>query len=106
MKDKKSKKEKKEKKKRKKEEEAASTADSTPAASVPGTGVTTPSGTSTPRGSRNFVRSRFIAQKRQAFLDPKALNQVCVPQSHYYRQSLLTIYRFSWSRLRIQAWTL
>lgn len=106
VKDKKSKKEKKEKKKRKKEEEAASTADSTPAASVPGSGVTTPSGTSTPRGSRNFVRSRFIAQKRQAFLDPKALNQVCLPQFHYYRQSLLTIYRFSWSRLRIQGWTL
>ncbi|GKU00622.1 pin2-interacting protein x1 [Fusarium langsethiae] len=76
VKDKKSKKEKKEKKKRKKEEESASAADSTPAASVPGTGVTTPSGTSTPRGSRNFVRSRFIAQKRQAVLDTKALNQI------------------------------
>ncbi|RGP64532.1 pin2-interacting x1 [Fusarium sporotrichioides] len=76
VKDKKSKKEKKEKKKRKKEEESASAADSTPGASVPGTGVTTPSGTSTPRGSRNFVRSRFIAQKRQAVLDTKALNQI------------------------------
>ncbi|KAL4729987.1 telomerase inhibitor [Fusarium chlamydosporum] len=75
VKDKKSKKEKKDKKKRKKEEEAASTADSTPTVSVPGTGATTPSGTSTPRGSRNFVRSRFIAQKRQAVLDTKALNQ-------------------------------
>ncbi|KAF0639216.1 hypothetical protein NXS19_001366 [Fusarium pseudograminearum] len=76
VKDKKSKKEKKDKKKRKKEEESASAADSTPAASVPGTGVTTPSGISTPRGSRNFVRSRFIAQKRQAVLDTKALNQI------------------------------
>ncbi|KAF5006027.1 hypothetical protein FDECE_7577 [Fusarium decemcellulare] len=84
VKDKKSKKEKKEKKKRKKEEAAASessstvaTQVSTPAVSAPGTGTTTPSGTSTPRGSRNFVRSRFIAQKRQAVLDTKALNQVC-----------------------------
>ncbi|KAG8675213.1 telomerase inhibitor [Fusarium poae] len=76
VKDKKSKKEKKDKKKRKKDGESASTADSTPAASVPGTGATTPSGTSTPRGSRNFVRSRFIAQKRQAVLDTKALNQI------------------------------
>ncbi|KAJ4173682.1 telomerase inhibitor [Fusarium falciforme] len=85
VKDKKSKKEKKEKKdkKRKKEEAAASessstvaTQESTPVPSIPGTGVTTPSGTSTPRGSRNFVRSRFIAQKRQAVLDTKALNQI------------------------------
>ncbi|KAJ4272124.1 telomerase inhibitor [Fusarium torreyae] len=82
VKDKKSKKEKKDKKKRKKEDPASEststpvTQDSTPAVSVPGTGVTTPSGTSTPRGSRNFVRSRFIAQKRQAVLDTKALNQI------------------------------
>ncbi|RGP62468.1 pin2-interacting x1 [Fusarium longipes] len=76
VKDKKSKKEKKEKKRRRKEEEAASTASSTPAVSVPGSGATTPSGTSTPRGSRNFVRSRFIAQKRQAVMDTKALNQI------------------------------
>ncbi|KAF4344470.1 Pin2-interacting X1 [Fusarium beomiforme] len=82
LKDKKPKKEKKDKKKRKNEETASEststsvTQDSTPAASVPGTGATTPSGTSTPRGSRNFVRSRFIAQKRQAVLDTKALNQI------------------------------
>ncbi|KAF5023593.1 hypothetical protein F66182_4351 [Fusarium sp. NRRL 66182] len=84
VKDKKAKKDKKDKKKRKKEEATASseststgvTQDSTPAGSVPGTGVTTPSGTSTPQGSRNFVRSRFIAQKRQAVLDTKALNQI------------------------------
>lgn len=62
---KKAKKEKKEKKRRK--EEAESSASATPVAS----------GTSTPQGSRNFVRSRFIAQKRQAFMDPKALAQVC-----------------------------
>jgi Pin2-interacting protein X1 len=79
VKDKKSKKEKKDKKKRKKEEaasESTSTQNSTPGASAPGTGITTPSGTSTPQGSRNFVRSRFIAQKRQAVLDTKALNQI------------------------------
>ncbi|UPK98740.1 hypothetical protein LCI18_009675 [Fusarium solani-melongenae] len=84
VKGKKSKKEKKEKKdKKRKKEEAASessstvaTQESTPVPSIPGTGVTTPSGTSTPRGSRNFVRSRFIAQKRQAVLDTKALNQI------------------------------
>ncbi|RMJ06752.1 hypothetical protein CDV36_013639 [Fusarium kuroshium] len=84
VKDKKSKKEKKEKKdKKRKKEEATSessstvaTQESTPVPSIPGTGVTTPSGTSTPRGSRNFVRSRFIAQKRQAVLDTKALNQI------------------------------
>ncbi|KAF4958623.1 hypothetical protein FSARC_10980 [Fusarium sarcochroum] len=82
VKSKKEKKEKKDKKKRKKEEAASEststlvTQDSTPAVSAPGTGVTTPSGTSTPRGSRNFVRSRFIAQKRQAVLDTKALNQI------------------------------
>ncbi|KAF4979028.1 hypothetical protein FZEAL_4703 [Fusarium zealandicum] len=77
---KKEKKEKKEKKKRKKEAAASAsgavTGQSTPAVSAPATGTTTPSGTSTPRGSRNFVRSRFIAQKRQAVLDTKALNQI------------------------------
>ncbi|KAM5383661.1 hypothetical protein ACJZ2D_001898 [Fusarium nematophilum] len=84
VKDKKSKRDKKEKKKRKKEEtvsasESSSTAvtqESTLAASVPGTRATTPSAASTPRGSRNFVRSRFIAQKKQAVLDTKALNQI------------------------------
>lgn len=62
---KKAKKEKKEKKRRKEEGES-STASTTPAVS----------GTSTPQSSRNFVRSRFIAQKRQAFMDPKALAQI------------------------------
>ncbi|PFH60059.1 hypothetical protein XA68_11508 [Ophiocordyceps unilateralis] len=33
-------------------------------------------GTCTPNGHRNFVRSRFIAAKRQAMLDPQALNQI------------------------------
>ncbi|KPM45526.1 hypothetical protein AK830_g1064 [Neonectria ditissima] len=76
----KAKKEKKEKKemKRLRREEAnasnstslAATQASTPAGSEPGTG------TSTPRGSRNFVRSRFIAQKRQAMMDTTALNQI------------------------------
>lgn len=98
----KDKKSKKEKKKRKKEEESVSVADSTPTASVPGTGVTTPSGTSTPRGSRNFVRSRFIAQKRQAVLDTKALNQVCLPRFLPFLNVLLTLNRFSWSRLRLR----
>lgn len=84
VKEKKSKKEKKEKKdKKRRKEEATSessstvaTQESTPVPSIPGTGVTTPSGTSTPRGSRNFVRSRFIAQKRQAVLDTEALKQI------------------------------
>ncbi|KAF7538658.1 hypothetical protein G7Z17_g12589 [Cylindrodendrum hubeiense] len=75
-KEKKEKKEKKDKKKRRKDEAGAS-GESTPAESVAGSGTTTPgTGTSTPRLSRNFVRSRFIAQKKQAFLDPKALNQI------------------------------
>jgi Pin2-interacting protein X1 len=80
---------KKEKKKRRKDESSAnqisdndptqSANESTPAretaASTPGG-----TGTSTPRsipGSRHFVRSRFIAQKKQAVLDTAALNQVC-----------------------------
>ncbi|KAF5623377.1 Pin2-interacting X1 [Fusarium sp. NRRL 52700] len=81
VKEKKSKKDKKDKKRKKEEQASESTStsatqNSTPTASVPGTGATTPSGISTPRGSRNFVRSRFIAQKRQAVLDTKALNQI------------------------------
>ncbi|KAH7171201.1 hypothetical protein EDB81DRAFT_193764 [Dactylonectria macrodidyma] len=75
-KDKKEKKDKKDKKKRRKDE--ADTSDvATPAESAMSTGTTTPvTGTSTPRGSRNFVRARFIAQKKQAVLDTKALNQI------------------------------
>lgn len=64
---------KKEKKKLKKAAAAASAeAEDTLADSRSSTPAT---GTSTPR-SRNFVRSKFIAQKKQAFLDAKALNQV------------------------------
>ncbi|QUC18291.1 uncharacterized protein UV8b_02532 [Ustilaginoidea virens] len=46
--------------------------------SATATGTSTPAGTgtSTPLGGRNFVRSRFIAQKRQAVLDTKALAQI------------------------------
>lgn len=43
-------------------------------ASTPAAGSA--SGTSTPQSSRNYARSRFIAQKKQALLDAKALNQV------------------------------
>ncbi|KAH7163307.1 hypothetical protein B0J13DRAFT_538323 [Dactylonectria estremocensis] len=75
-KDKKEKQDKKDKKKRRKEEVDTSGV-STPVESAVSTGTTTPAtGTSTPRGSRNFVRARFIAQKRQAVMDTKALNQI------------------------------
>ncbi|KAK3181317.1 telomerase inhibitor [Lecanicillium sp. MT-2017a] len=91
---KKSKKEKKEKKERKKEKKekkkrrkAAGSSDddsSDSSSSDKNTGTSTPvtsgsgagTGTSTPLGNRNFVRSRFIAQKKQAVLDAKALNQI------------------------------
>ncbi|KAJ4163342.1 hypothetical protein LMH87_005077 [Akanthomyces muscarius] len=46
--------------------------DSTTAASTPAAG----SGTSTPLGNRNFSRSRYIAQKRRAVMDAKALAQI------------------------------
>ncbi|OAA82519.1 G-patch RNA maturation protein [Akanthomyces lecanii RCEF 1005] len=46
--------------------------DSTTAASTPAAG----SGTSTPLGNRNFSRSRYIAQKRRAVTDAKALAQI------------------------------
>ena len=85
----KEKQEKKEKKeaKRRRKEDAETQSQGAPAAvqtivslSAEVTRQSTPavsgSGTSTPQGSRNFVRSRFIAQKRQAVLDTKALNQV------------------------------
>lgn len=95
-KDKKEKKEKKERgKKAEKEEEKeeeeeksqrtgsaqeSSEQDSAASSAIP-TGTSTPSerttGASTPSGLRNFARSRFIAAKRQAMLDTKALNQVC-----------------------------
>jgi Pin2-interacting protein X1 len=82
---KKEKKEKKKEKKRRKEAESsdsdsdssassASEKNTTGSASTP---AASGSGVSTPLGSRNFVRSRFIAQKKQAVLDAKALNQVC-----------------------------
>ncbi|KHN95308.1 PinX1- protein [Metarhizium album ARSEF 1941] len=84
---KKDKKDKKEKKKRRADK--GGRADSNPnpnptatsvSMSAPNTGTSTPvesgTGTSTPRGSRNLVRSRFIAQKKQAVLDTKALAQI------------------------------
>ncbi|KAG5932436.1 hypothetical protein E4U53_001342, partial [Claviceps sorghi] len=77
---------KREKKKKKKEEETREREDeaqaeaepttraSSLAATTPGTSTPTTTGSPAP-GSRNFVRSRFIAQKRQAVLDTKALAQ-------------------------------
>ncbi|KAH8179698.1 protein PXR1 [Sarocladium implicatum] len=68
-------------KKRKQKEASESEGDATGSASA----SALPSGTSTPSGtgtstpvpkSRNFVRSRFIAQKKEALLDAKALNQI------------------------------
>lgn len=42
-----------------------------------GTGTSTPgTGASTPRLSRNFSRTKYIASKRLAMLDNKALNQI------------------------------
>lgn len=76
-------KEKKEKKRKAKEakklaEQTALSTRTSNAASGASSGTSTPAGTgtSTPSVSRNFVRSRFIAQKKQAVLDTKALNQV------------------------------
>lgn len=46
--------------------------DTTTAASTPAAG----SGTATPLGNRNFSRSRYIAQKRRAVMDAKALAQI------------------------------
>ncbi|KJZ72647.1 hypothetical protein HIM_08006 [Hirsutella minnesotensis 3608] len=85
--EKKSKREKKERKKRKKldAEAAESQAEESMqqrdgSESAPATGVSTPTeggtGTSTPRGGRNAARSRFLAAKRQAMMDTKALNQI------------------------------
>ncbi|QPG99969.1 hypothetical protein C2857_003017, partial [Epichloe festucae Fl1] len=75
---KKSKGDKKEKKKRKKEDAAdAETTTTTVSSSAAATGTSTPTNTGgLVPGSRNFVRSRFIAQKRQAVLDTKALAQI------------------------------
>jgi Pin2-interacting protein X1 len=78
------KREKKEKKRKRKEaQESDGDATTSATASAVPSGVSTPNatGTSTPvRGSRNFVRSRFIAQKKEALLDAKALNQVGFPR--------------------------
>ncbi|KAL7788253.1 hypothetical protein V8C37DRAFT_389023 [Trichoderma ceciliae] len=41
-----------------------------------GTATPISTGASTPTPNRNFVRSRFIAQKRAAFMDARALNQI------------------------------
>ena len=91
---------KKEKKKLKKAAAAAAAAagsEETPADSGSSTPAT---GTSTPR-NRNFVRSKFIAQKKQAFLDTKALHQVCCSSSKHYsfRQWTNSVTRSLWSRL-------
>lgn len=73
------KKEKKDKDKKKKNKDAntpdAEMPDAAPSASRSGTATPISTGTSTPM-SRNFVRSRFIAQKRAAFADTQALKQV------------------------------
>ncbi|KAG5979672.1 hypothetical protein E4U55_004906 [Claviceps digitariae] len=83
-KEKKDKKDKKKKKTRKREDDAETEAEteaesttraSSSAATTTGTSTPTTMGTPAP-GSRNFVRSRFIAQKRQAVLDTKALAQI------------------------------
>lgn len=68
-------------KKLKQKEASGSEGDAISSASVSAapSGTSTPmgTGTSTPvPGGRNFVRSRFIAQKKEALLDAKALNQV------------------------------
>ncbi|OAA73205.1 G-patch RNA maturation protein [Cordyceps fumosorosea ARSEF 2679] len=78
--------EKKEEKKRRKAVQAADSAsssdDSDSDADASGSSrsaTVTPaatSGTSTPLGNRNFVRSRYIAQKRQAVMDATALKQI------------------------------
>ncbi|KAG6063341.1 hypothetical protein E4U32_001312 [Claviceps aff. humidiphila group G2b] len=77
----KEKKDKKEKKSQKKRD--AAEAEAKPTAGLDTKTSTLTSGTSTPTtmgglvpGSRNFVRSRFIAQKRQAVMDAKALAQI------------------------------
>ncbi|KAL7925025.1 hypothetical protein ACQKWADRAFT_284831 [Trichoderma austrokoningii] len=77
-KDKKEKKEKKDKSKKKKKDADTSDTempDAAPSASRSGTATPISTGTSTPM-SRNFVRSRFIAQKRAAFADTQALKQI------------------------------
>ncbi|KAG6115351.1 hypothetical protein E4U13_002805 [Claviceps humidiphila] len=79
----KEKKDKKEKKSQKKRDAAEAEAEAKPTAGLDTKTSTSTSGTSTPTttgglvpGSRNFVRSRFIAQKRQAVMDAKALAQI------------------------------
>lgn len=107
-KDKKEKKEKKEKETKKKktrgdededEAEAETETESTTRASSSAattTGTSTPTTMVTPApGSRNFVRSRFIAQKRQAVLDTKALAQVCPPSPLRFLSLSLYICPFS-----------
>ena len=70
------KKDKKDKKSKKKKEEDSTEADASASTSEASTPAAVDSGTSTPNGSRNFVRSRFIAQKKRAVMDAKALSQV------------------------------
>ncbi len=77
---KKEKREKKEEKKRRKAAKAAESSDSSSDSDDDGDDSTaTPaasSGTATPLSTRNFSRSRYIAQKRRAVMDPKALAQI------------------------------
>ncbi|KAK5990890.1 Protein PXR1 [Cladobotryum mycophilum] len=80
-KEKKDKKEKKEKKKRKKdgsESQDTEASNAVPSISAVTSGRSTPlpSGTSTPMSNRNFVRSRFIAQKRRVMMDAEAVKQI------------------------------
>lgn len=75
---KKEKRAKKEEKKRRKAAKAAESSDSSDSDSDDDD-VSTPattSGTATPASMRNFSRSRYIAQKRQAVMDAKALAQI------------------------------
>ncbi|KAF6828661.1 g-patch domain-containing protein [Colletotrichum musicola] len=89
----------KEEKRAKKEEKRAKKEASRESSSTPATGTSTPaaSGTSTPvlRG-HHAVRSRWIAQKKLATMDDKALNQVRHRSPGYWDEflTLLTRSRF------------
>lgn len=70
------------KKKKRKEKEGDAVPDPAASSLPSGTTTQTGSGVSTPLlGSNRFMsRQRFIAQKKMAFADTAALNQVCVPR--------------------------
>lgn len=92
--------EKKEKKRKRKEAQESDDEETTTTASAVASGSATPAtGTSTPvPGSRGFVRSRFIAQKKEALLDAKALAQVRTNPNERVKKSTNNYYRFSWLR--------